>query len=253
MRIWEVTLSVIGAIKINGSANFDTVKELHLGNVFRSNVSISNVKQGIQIKSTVYTGNQDRAYKVALLFIGKMLDVLTIKLNTPLVVVQNHIKHNLGANEVKAVVSNQEFREAFELSRDLNLNEPAYLKGINWFRKGLYTNDPFDKFLAFWNAISVVAGKYHNKNERTQRGAINQIWDCFVTLWGDDCNSWEIIQGDDRWINNNNGIRDNIAHGGFPVEIEYVEDVISKLEDVQKVAKKFLVEWGENQLGKRIL
>lgn len=37
-------------------------------------------------------------------------------------------------------------------------------------------------------------------------------------------------------------------HGGFPVEIDYVEDVKSQLEDVQRVANLFITEWGRQQL-----
>ena len=46
-----------------------------------------------------------------------------------------------------------------------------------------------------------------------------------------------------------NDIRNNIAHGLIPIEIEYVEDVISKLENVKFVAYKFLTEWFETQLN----
>ncbi len=252
MRTWEVTLLVKGAIKVNGQIRFGTDKELQLGNVFRSNISIGNYRNGIKITSTVHTANLDNAYKVASLFIGKMLDVFTIRLNVPLVVEEDKSNMPIDENRVKAIISKREFKDCFELSRDLNLNETAYLRGLNWFRKGLYSFDPFDKFLAFWNAISVVSSKYHTRNNRTSQGIINQIWDCFRTLWGRDTNTWEIIEGDERWINDRNEIRNNIAHGGIPVEVNYVEDVISKLQDVQSIANKFLIEWGSKQLGREM-
>lgn len=249
MRIYNVELIVIGAIAINRTIAFDTDKELDLGNVFQSNINIRQHTQGVKISSTVWTSDQDRAYKVALLFVGKMLDLLSVRLNTSLFVTNNDIRNSVDKNFVKAVIDAQEFRQCFELSRNLNLHETTLLRALNWYRKGLYTDDPFDKFLAFWNSISIVGGKYHTPNERTQSGIINQIWNCFETLWGIDFNDWQGTNGDDRWINKNHDIRNNIAHGLIPVEIQYVEDVITRLGNVQEVAYRFLTEWSSRQLN----
>ena len=82
MRIYNVELIVLGQITTNRLIDFNTDKELDVGNVFRSDIIIKSHLQGIKISSTVYTADQDRAYKVALLFIGKMLDVLALKTDT---------------------------------------------------------------------------------------------------------------------------------------------------------------------------
>lgn len=253
MRTFSVELTVIGQVTTLSTIDFDNDKELSLGNIFRSKITIKSHQQGLKIYSTVWTADQDRAYKVALLFIGKMLDVLAIKTNTPLFITNNDIKNFSEKNVVRAVIDEQEFRDCFALSRFLNLNETAFLRALNWYRKGLYTEDPFDKFLAYWNSINVVAAKYHTQNERTRAGIINQIWNCFETLWGQNPSNWENINGDIRWINKNNEIRNNIAHGVIPVEIEYVNDVITKLDVVQKVANKFLIDWAETRLHRPII
>ncbi len=253
MRIYSVELIVFGAISIKRRLDFKTDKELDLGNVFRSDISIRQHANGIRVTSTVGTVDQDRAFKVALLFIGKMLDVLSIKTDLPLLVTNNDIRSATDNNSVKAVIEGIEFSNCFQQSRILNLHETTLLRALNWYRKGLYTEDPFDKFLAFWNSINVVAAKYHTPTERTQRGIINQIWNCFETLWGNDLKNWENIDGDDRWINDNNEIRNNIAHGLVPVEINYVENVITRLDSVRKVAYKFLTEWADRQLHRPLL
>jgi hypothetical protein len=55
------------------------------------------------------------------------------------------------------------------------------LRGLGWYRKGLYTEDPFDKFLAFWNAIEIVAAYYQSEfvpsidRERAKKGSKSQI------------------------------------------------------------------------------
>ncbi|MEJ7678300.1 MAG: methylamine utilization protein MauJ [Segetibacter sp.] len=253
MRTYNVELIIFGPITIGRTIDFNTDKELDLGNVFRSDITIKQHSQGIKVSSTVWTSDQDRAYKVALLFIGKMLDVLSIKTDTPLFVTNNDIRNIADKNSVKAVIDEAEFRHCFELSRSLNLQETTLLRALNWYRKGLYTEDPFDKFLAFWNSINVVAARYHTPNDRTRLGIINQIWNCFETLWGNDLNNWQNINGDDRWINDNNEIRNNIAHGVIPVEVNYVENVITRLDNVQRVAYRFLTQWADTQLQRPLL
>ena len=250
MRIYNVELLVSGPVTVRRQINFNTDKELDFGNVFRSDISIKKHQHGFVISSTVYTADQDRAYKVALLFIGKMLDILSLKTKSTLNVSLNEYRQIEDRNIVRAVIDEDEFRFCFDLARQLNLNENKLLRAFSWYRKGLYTEDPFDKFLAFWNSISVVADGYCNDNDRTRQGIINKIWDCFVTLWG-DCSNWEYINGNDRWVNDNNEIRNKIAHGGVTVDIQYVENVISQLETVQNIAYKFLTQWAD-RLGRRI-
>lgn len=251
MRTYDVELTVFGKVITRKAVDFNTDKELDVGNVFRSNIVIKPHQQGVRISSTVFTSNQDRAYKVALLFIGKMLDVLALKVNTSVFISNIDIRNLIDKNIVRAIIDEEEFKQCFEISRTLNLEHTAFLRALNWYRKGLYTDDPFDKFLAFWNSISVVAGKYHTPNDRTRNGIINQIWNCFETLWGNNVEEWPNINND-RWINHHNEIRNNIAHGVIPVEVEYVEDVISRLENVQSVAYKFLREWSARILHQRI-
>lgn len=249
MRTWEVELIVYGAITIKRNISFNTDKELDLGSIFKSDINIKTHVDGIKISSTVRTDNQDSALKIALLFVGKMLDILSLKTNISLnASIKNEYKKFNDLNRVRAIIEENELKHSFELSRGINLREPTFLRAIGWYRKGLYTEDPFDKFLAFWNSISIVAAKYCNRNERTNHGSINQIWDCFITVWGNNINNWEYINGDNGWINENNDIRNNIAHGAIPVEINYVENVIKKLDSTQKVAYKFLVDWGRIRL-----
>ncbi|MBK9103971.1 MAG: hypothetical protein IPL92_05245 [Saprospiraceae bacterium] len=251
MRIYNVELIISGPVTTKHIINFDTEKEIDLGNVFRSDILIKKHLQGFTISTTVYTANQDRAHKVALLFIGKMLDVLSMKTNLQLNVSLNEYRQFANRSIIKAVIEEEEFRYCFDLARQLNLYENKLLRAFSWYRKGLYTEDPFDKFLAFWNSISVVADGYCNDNERTKLGTVNRIYDCFITLWG-DLPKWEYINGYDRWINDNNEVRNKIAHGGVTVDIHYIENVLNQLETVQNVAYKFLTQWA-NRLDRSIV
>jgi hypothetical protein len=253
MRTYQVELSIAGPVTVARSIHFNADKELDIGNIFQSNIEIKKSNCGLNIFSTVQTADEDRAYKVALLFIGKMLDVLSLRTNTAL---NLNIHEASIINErslVKAVISPEDFRRCFELSRILNLNEPKMLRALNWYRKGLYTDDPFDKFLAFWNSIGVAAGWYHTPDARTPAGNVNQIWNCFINLWGHECREWPVINGDDNWVNVNNSIRNDIAHGNITVEIDHVSNVLNRLEAVQAVAYNFLAQWSSHQLNLEII
>jgi hypothetical protein len=249
MRTYQVELTVTGAITIQRPIRFQADKELQLGNIFTSDVEIKKNAAGVTISVTVFTVDKDRAYQVALLFIGKMLDVLAIKINTALSIHMLDIKPVLERNTVRSFLTDDDFRYSFSIARDLNLNETKILRALNWYRKGLYTDDPFDKFLAFWNSICVVASGYHTPDERTTQGIINQIWNCFITLWGQHPNSWPVINGDANWVNDNNGIRNDIAHGLITIEINHITNVLDRLNTVQDVAYNFITQWSRDRLN----
>ncbi len=246
-RVYEVDLLVAGAITCK-DISFNTDKELNLGDIFNSNITIKPHSQGVKISSTVNTESKDRAYKVAVIFIGRMLDVLSVRTDTALFVANKYTSVGTIHEQVKVVIEKEEFDFCFEQSRFLNLNHAPLLRSLNWYRKGLYTDDPIDKFFALWNSIVVVSQNYYNRNhERAAEGIVNQIYDCFITLWGEDQKTWEYINGERRWIDRSNVIRNDISHGLITIEIDYVQDLISKLDNIQKVAYKFITDWSRTQ------
>ena len=115
----------------------------------------------------------------------------------------------------------------------------------------MYTEDPFDRYLAFWNSIEVVAGKYHVKNEKTDLGSKNQIWDCFERLWG-PCGQWPTMADQSSWIADHYKMRKDIAHGVAAVTAREVEAVLREIEPVKEVAHRFLAGWREEQLHPNI-
>src|SRR5207248_2898461 len=118
---------------------------------------------------------------------------------------------------------------------------------LGWYRKGLYTDDPFDKFLAFWNAIEIVAARYYRDcpsidQERAKKGIKNQVWGCFMELWG-PCERWPYINGDTKWIDESYRIRTDVAHGIGSVNIKQVAHVASRIDLIRQVAHRFLLDW----------
>jgi hypothetical protein len=141
-----------------------------------------------------------------------------------------------------------EWHEAFREARLLALTEPTFLRSLGWYRKGLYSDDALDSFLAHWNAIEIVATKYHPNNEAAQRGSKSQIWESLKLIWG-DCAGWPNIPGQTLWIDENYETRNTIAHGTGPITVESVEGVIQKIPMIRAVAHQFLYDWRQTQLN----
>lgn len=246
---WEANLSVFGPIKTERVQSLKVFKAFHDAEPFYSDISLKNVNYGLTASVTAFAGNSELANKAALLFFGKMLDTLSLKIRQPLFLSfsnENPIRTN--SYSVRRIIEKEEWITAFKESRLLNESEPTFLRALGWYRKGQYTEDPFDKFLAYWNSIEITATKYHNRTEQTQNGSKNQIWECFKTLW-DDCADWPIIQGNGDWIDDNYDIRKNIAHGLTPITVEEVEKIVNKIDELEKVAHNFLSNWRKNQLS----
>lgn len=242
---WEVKLSVDGPIKTNPIQSFKIFKGFQQDNPFYSDISIKNVQYGVVVSVTAFASNSDLARKAAILFIGKMLDALSLKVKLPLFL---SFTENLGTRKyeknIKRIIEKDEWLTAFKESRLLNEHERTFLRSLGWYRKGLYTEDSYDKFLSFWNCIEITAAKYHPRTERTRNGAKNQIWECFNTLWG-ECADWPVIGGNEQWIDDNNSVRKDIAHGVAPITVDYVKQIIEKLEELEQVSHLFLSSWRE--------
>ncbi len=194
---------------------------------------------------TAFASNPDFARKAALLFIGQMLDTLSLRINLPLFLnfTENITPRKYNEN-IKRIIEKQEWLKAFKEARLLNEHELTFLRALGWYRKGLHTEDPYDKFLAYWNSIEITAAKYHPRTNRTKSGTKNQIWECFNTLWG-ECANWPIISCNTNWIDENNDIRKGIAHGVTPITVEHVIEIIEKLEQLEQISYRFLSGWRE--------
>jgi hypothetical protein len=252
---WEVTLFVYGPIATKRLIQLNEPKGFELGNdPFYSDIKIERSSSGIKAEVSAYASTEELAYKAALLFFGQMLDVLALKINLPLYLSLYDRKISLKeeAYKTRRIVTREEWRTAFREARLLALSETTYLRALGWYRKGLHTEDPFDKFLAFWNSIEIVTNKYHPPIPSDKAtGSKSKIWESFKKLWG-DCKNWPVIPGQTKWIDDNNEIRNKIAHGTQPIDIETIDEVIKMLDDIQKVAYEFIVGWRENELEPQI-
>jgi hypothetical protein len=255
VRSYEVTLRVTGPVKIKDEIRFNANKELKIGEIFDSAVEIRPDPEGFHIIVTVFTSHQEQANKIALLFVGRMLDILSILINIPLFVsLVSDWKYTKESNQ-KAILDKKDFQTAFELSRVQSDKRSTFLRGLSWRRKALYTEDPYDRFFAYWLSIEVIANKFNPNKENckdpktgTYKGSICNIRECFKHLWGEN-KDWKIIGGQEKWIDENAQIRNKIGHGTFAVDVKSVDEVIERLGLLKDVSYSFLVDWGNKELN----
>jgi hypothetical protein len=251
LAIWEVELFVYGPVKVSNVEKFKTQKGTNF-NPFFSDIEIKNIEEGLNFKVTAFAPTSDVANNAAMVFVGQMLDCLVMDLQEPIPLFfsfDGKNGNNSWNSNVRRFISKVEFKRAFVESLNLMNFEPSFLKAYGWYRKGLYTEDPFDRFLAFYNTIEVIATNYHPKNEASKKGSKSQIWECFKAIWG-ECNQWpQEIQGQNKWIDENYDIRVGIAHGLANVNVEEVGKVIVMTETIQKVTYMFLRDWKSKQLN----
>ena len=239
--VWEVEISVIGPISIQETIRIAARKELEHPDPFYSKIKIKNSKNGFTAILTAFAPNVELAEKAAILFFGRMLDVLSLRLNLSLQLdlTKNIIIQKTSEN-VRRIVDKDDFLLAFFDARLLSLTKMDLSRSLSWFRKGKSSQDPFDKYLAFWNSIETTASKYNkNKDACKGKGSKCHIWECFKYLWG-ECDEWELIGGQIKWIDECSDIRNNVAHGTIPIDISSIEGILTKLPEVESVANKFL-------------
>jgi hypothetical protein len=253
--VWGVTLFVYGSITVKETLRLSELKGFRLEDPFYSDIEIrrSRVVSGIEATVTAFAPTEHLAREAAILFFGQMLDALSIKIKQPLYLnFSDYQSSSRKTHNTMRRVEKDEWQEAFKEARLLALtNGTTFLRALGWYRKGLYTEDPFDKFLAFWNSIEIVAGKYYRLvSENTIAGTKDQIKTCFKALWG-ECENWLIIKGQTNWVSDNYKIRNTIAHGTRPVTIETVKEVTYTIDTLEQVANIFLLSGGSESLFSR--
>lgn len=217
---------------------------------FYSNISLKAADYGVESKLTAYAENMEMAQIAAYVFFGRMIDVLAFDNQIPLTIHDhgNKTTHVVkGMSSVKRMFTDSEFMMAFIMARRLEVEHPRILKAIGWYVKGINSNNALDSFLSYWNAIEIIGTHYYTPTDRAKSGAINQIYQCFLDLWGNESN-WELP---DRWINDMHDKRSKIAHGVDETTVEALNSTAILIPEVSGVARKVIYstlnkEYGEN-------
>jgi hypothetical protein len=202
---------------------------------------------------TAFARESDPARRAALVFVGEMLDVLATDLKLPLrLSLLDQRQADRSGHSIKRVVTEPELMQAFGRARWFSEEEPTFPRALSWFRKGLETENPLDRFFALWLALEIVARKYHPNVPRAANGSISQIWESFKVLWG-ECPDWPIIPGQLHWIDQNHALRVEIAHGTAAVDVEAVERAAEMATIIKEVSQRFLTDWAQRYFAPRYM
>lgn len=243
-KIWEVDIDIVGPISISTNINFKQEKGFD-EDQFYSNIILRNQNVGVTAIVTAYADSSEIAKTAALVFLGRMTDILVIDSNIPLILQdhENRVKYQDRAFTTRRFLEKEDFIAAFNTARILEANDPMLLKSIGWYSKGKSSNNTLDSFLAYWNAIEITATKYHTRTERTKSGAINQIYQCFLDYLGDP-QCWGV---DERWINDMHNKRSRIAHGAEETTAEAIAGVSVLIPKLAEISRKLIYSVLEKQ------
>jgi hypothetical protein len=241
---WEVELAISGAIAIERN-----IVKMHVEkgeqNPFTTTVTLEKAPKGVKCILVARAFDQVTANDAAVYFVGQALDVLSLRLDIPLYLSLFQPEYRSISAHVRRRVNQEEWFKAFKIGRSYSMNRHFLSRAISWYRKGLVSEDPIDRVIAFWSALEAVCSKYFCPNERTNLGIINKVCDCFDQLWGSSEN-WHVIPGEPTYLNKFHEFRNGFSHGFRRVDIETIRDVSKDLPIYQKLAREFLLEWEIN-------
>lgn len=240
MSEWEVKLAVSGPISVKSTIS--VIAEKGEIDPFQTNITIRKAIHGVWVSIIARADSQESANDAALYFVGQTLDVLCLKTNLPTHLSITGTQFKAIEDNVRRLVTGHEWQETFRLGREYGLNHAIYSRALGWYRKGVNTEDPIDKFIAFWSCLEGFGAQSAQRTERTSRGAINQIANCFDQLWG-EASRWKVIPNQAEWLNKFHETRNGIAHGYTSVNIDTLKDISLQLPKIRLLAHTFLVEW----------
>ncbi len=255
---WQVELLIETAAIIEDGFETRALKGFTVDTEFYSDVRIRSLQEDfLTVRLTAYAHREDHAFQAGVFFFGQVLDILAAKTRTSFRIEMDAIDeprvrprpNRQIRPRARRKLSSDEIQNAFSDLHPLRERFAHYLRACGWYRKALYTRDPYDKFLALWNAIENIGSNYHRKNDRTKAGAKNQIYDVCIQYWGEETDQWAIPRSPD-WIDDYHAIRSEIAHGATSLSIDDVEKVIDTLEHLEDATFTILSEWrSQNPIG----
>lgn len=254
MPTWEIMLYVDGPVTVHRPVSTTQQKGFRIDDPFYSDIEIKGIPSGLKATVTARAPDRVVARKAGVFFFGHMIDALTLTVNCPMYLglIEREKSFNTQRHDVKRFIEPEQIEIAFGEAYQLDRGSPSFLRSLGWYRKGLTTDDPFDKFLSFWNSMEIVAGRYYRyvptiDKERAKNGSKSQLWECFKALWG-PCEHWPVIAGQTKWIDQSYDIRNGIAHGTDPINIHRIAEVAECLPAIEEISYRFLLDWRERFL-----
>jgi len=234
---WKVELAVSGPVTTRARRSLNVLKG-HTA-PWQTQVTLENQRYGVKVAVIARARDLQGAHDAAVFFVGEALDYLAFKLDLPLFLSSSCPELRDSGDNVRRVVTEAEWREVFELGRKYGANYPAITKALSWYRKGLTSENPVDRYLAFWNVLEVLGAGYHQQNERTSQGIINQICNCFDQLW-ESCEHWPVVAGRPERVNQFHGRRNAITHGFQDIDVQSLREISDDTDELRELSRALL-------------
>jgi hypothetical protein len=237
---WKVELAISGPISVKTRLTLSVEKGHNLP--FWTTVDLKNSPHGIIAEVNARAETDNEANDAAVFFIGQMLDLMCLRLNSPLYVSLFGAQFRPINTNVKRIIDEEKWKEAFRLGREYGIARPVFSRALSWYRKGLTSEDPIDQLIAYWSCLEGIGAQFARRNDRTRNGAINQICDCFDQLWEGTAN-WKVIPNEAQRINQYHRFRNGISHGFMPVYPDSLRQIAEQLPVLRALVHAFLSDW----------
>lgn len=240
--IWEVDFFLEGDVTIAGSLiELEQEKGFSI-NQFYSQIKIKKHSKGLKVSLTAYAQNQNDAYTVAFVYLERVINTLSVLIQQPLRLLPKYEVGKSNISTTRRRLSEEDFRDAFTLSRRFERSYLELLNAISWYAKGNNDANVINSFIAYWTCIEILAVKYHTRTERTEMGVKNKIYQSYIDYLGEQSteNSWV----DDAYI-----LRNKLVHGGLEVTYEEIVDIENRLEDIKNKTKDLLIKIIETEVS----
>lgn len=244
---WQVELAISGPLAVERPISLQVEKgEIH---PFLTTVSLKNTPNGILLTLIARAYDQSGANDAAVYFVGQALDVLALRDGIPIYLNLNRPEFRNLDTHIRRLITKHEWLDAFQSGRRYSMERPYLSRALSWYRKGITAEDPVDKLIGYWSALEAIGAACSRDNERTRRGSINQICDCFDQIWG-QADKWQVIPGNPAVLEKFNEHRNGISHGFIRIDIEFIRGLVAELPLYQQIATTFLRAW--EHLGSNI-
>lgn len=237
---WEIGMSITGDVAVRHAIEIDVMKGSR--NPFMTTVRIENAHHGVNLKVISQGSSAKGASHSGLFFVGEMLNILCLHLDTSLYLSLSDADIGTLAKSVRRIISRDEWINMFSLGREYGQSRPVFARALSWYRKGLNSEDQIDKLLAIWLSLEVIGKNYGINTHKTKSEIVNRITHCFNCVW-ETPNSWPIIPSGESWFYHIKEKRNEIAHGTFKIHPESLEAISEDVSKIQKLARSFLLAW----------
>lgn len=237
---WEIGMSVTGDVAVKRSIEIDVMKGSR--NPFMTTVYIESTQHGVNLKVVSQGRSAKSAAHSGLFFVGEMLNVLCLQLDTPLYLNLSDTDIGTLPTSVRRIVSKDEWSRMFTLGREYGQSRSVFARALSWYRKGLNSEDQIDKLLAIWLSLEVIGKNCGRNTQKTSSEIVNRITHCFNHIWGTP-DTWPVTPSGEDWFYSIKNKRNDIAHGTFKIHPESLEAISEDVNKIQKLAREFLLAW----------